>query len=82
MYWPRSRGETKSPRAAIAPVISPPAPSPWTARKAMSWSMVCESPDSAEPTRKTTMAIISHRFRPYMSPSLPYSGVVIVEAST
>ena len=48
----------------------------------MSWSMECARPDSAEPIRKITIAIISSRLRPYRSPSLPYSGVVTVEAST
>ena len=32
-------------------MISEPAPSPWMARKAISWAMVCDSPESAEPTR-------------------------------
>ena len=41
------------------------------ARNAMSWSIECASPDSAEPTRKIRMAITSNRFRPYMSPSFP-----------
>ncbi len=48
----------------------------------MSWSIECASPDNAEPIRKMTIAIMSQRLRPYMSPSLPYSGVVTVEAST
>ncbi len=48
----------------------------------MSWSIECARPDSAEPARKMTIAIMSQRLRPYMSPSLPYSGVVTVEAST
>src|SRR6266403_1616364 len=29
-------------------MISEPAPSPWMARKAISWAMVCDSPESAE----------------------------------
>lgn len=65
---------------AIAPTISPPAPRPWIARNAMSWSMVCERPERADPIRKSTMAIISQRLRPYWSPSLPYSSVVTVAA--
>ncbi len=67
---------------AMAPVSSPPAPRPWIARNAISWSIECASPDSAEPARKMTIAIMSQRLRPYWSPSLPYSGVVTVEAST
>ncbi len=67
---------------AIAPVSRPPAPRPCSARNAMSWSIECARPDSAEPTRKMMIAITSQRLRPYRSPSLPYSGVVTVEAST
>ena len=48
----------------------------------MSWSIEWARPDSAEPIRKMTIPIISQRLRPYWSPSLPYSGVVTVEAST
>ena len=67
---------------AIAPMSRPPAPRPCSARNAMSWSIECARPDRAEPARKITIAIMSQRLRPYMSPSLPYSGVVTVEAST
>ena len=71
MYLPRSRGATMSPSVAIAPTIRPPAPSPWMARKAISWSMDCDRPDSAEPARKMMIAATKNFFRPYMSPSLP-----------
>ena len=67
---------------AMAPTMRPPAPRPCSARNAISWSIECAWPDSAEPTRKITIAVISSRLRPYRSPSLPYSGVVMVEAST
>jgi hypothetical protein len=60
-----------SPSVAIAPTIRPPAPRPWMARKAISSSMVCDRPDSAEPTRKMMIAATKNVFRPYMSPSLP-----------
>src|SRR5215471_2473703 len=76
MYWPRSRGDTRSPMVAIAPVSKPPAPRPCSARNAMSWSIECARPDSAEPIRKMTIAVMSQRLRPYRSPSLPYNGVV------
>jgi hypothetical protein len=56
---------------AIAPTMSPPAPRPCRARNAISSFIVVESPDRADPIRKITMAIISSRLRPYMSPSLP-----------
>src|SRR6516162_3928414 len=82
MYWPRSRGDTRSPMVAMAPVSKPPAPRPCSARNAMSWSIECARPDRAEPARNITIAIISQRLRPNWSPSLPYSGVVTVEAST
>ena len=49
---------------AWAPTISPPAPMPWMARKAMSSTMVCDSPDSIEPTRKMTMASWKRLLRP------------------
>ena len=64
---------------ASAPTMSPPAPTPCSARNAISWSIECDTPDSAEPIRKITMAIMSSRLRPYWSPSLPYSGVAMVE---
>src|SRR5262245_20615467 len=39
------------------------------------------SPQSAEPITNTTSAPWSTTFRPYMSPSFPATGVVIVDAS-
>ena len=78
---PRSRGGTRSPMIAITLTISPPAPRPCTARNAISSAMLCDSPDSTEPTRKTAMANTNRFFRPYRSPSLPYSGVEMVVAS-
>ena len=64
-----------------APTIRPPPPSPWTARNAISSIIECARPDSAEPIRKITIAAWKNTFRPYMSPSLPHSGVDTVEAS-
>ncbi len=49
---------------ANTPTIRPPAPSPCSARNAISWSIECASPDSAEPTRKITIAVTSQRLRP------------------
>ncbi len=60
--------------------ISPPPPSPCTARKAISWVMSCAAPHSADPTRKITMAVWNSLLRPYWSPSLPHSGVAAVAA--
>ena len=60
-----------SPIVAIAPTISPPAPRPWMARKAISWAIVWDRPDSADPARKIRIATMKNLFRPYMSPSLP-----------
>ena len=81
MYRPRSRGGTMSPMIACAPTIKPPAPIPCSARKPISCPIDCESPASIEPTRKITIAARKTGFRPRMSPSFPYSGVEIVDAS-
>jgi hypothetical protein len=43
--------------------------------------MFCDVPASIEPTTNTTMANWNSGLRPYRSPTLPYSGVEIVEAS-
>ena len=67
---------------AMALTIRPPAPSPWTARNVMSSAIDWDSPAAAEPARKITMAAMNSLLRPYMSPSFPYSGVVMVDAST
>ena len=67
---------------AMALTIRPPAPSPWIARNMISSAIVWDRQASADPARKITIAVMNSRLRPYMSPSLPYSGVVMVEAST
>jgi hypothetical protein len=69
-----------SARIACAPTMSPPAPSPWIARKTISWSIDCERPESIEPRRKITIAARKTGLRPSMSPSLPYRGVETVAA--
>jgi hypothetical protein len=48
----------------IAPIMRPPPPSPWMARKAMSSIMDELSPARAEPTRKMTIAAWKKIFRP------------------
>jgi hypothetical protein len=53
-----------SPTTAIVVTISPPAPIPWSARKAMSSPMFCAIPHRAEPTRKMTIADWRTIFRP------------------
>ena len=53
---------------------------PWRARKRMSSSMECESPDSAEPTRKMTMELEELLTSPKRSPSLPRRRRQMVEA--
>ena len=63
-YLPRSRGGTMSPTTAIVVTIRPPPPIPWSARKAISWPMSCASPQSAEPTRKITIAVCRTILRP------------------
>ncbi len=79
-YLPRSRGGIRSPMIAMTPTIRPPAPSPWTARKAMSSFIDCDRPDNAEPTRKSTIEVMKMPLRPYMSPSLPQIGVEVAVA--
>lgn len=39
------------------------------------------SPDNMDPTRKITMDTWKNVLRPYMSPSLPHSGVDTVDVS-
>ena len=70
-----------SPITANVVTINPPAPSPCNARKAISCTMLWATPQSAEPTRKITIAVCSTFLRPYRSPSLPYNGPAIVAAS-
>ena len=49
---------------AWAPTMSPPAPTPCTARNAISSTMFCDSPESIEPTRKMTIASWKSLLRP------------------
>lgn len=49
---------------ACTPIMRPPAPMPWTARKAINWSMVRARPASAEPMTKTAMANWKTPLRP------------------
>lgn len=53
----RSRGVARSAAMIMVSTITPPAPRPWKARKAMSWPIVWARPHRAELTRKTTMAV-------------------------
>lgn len=80
-YLPRSRGGISSPITAITQTATPPPPSPWTARAAINCPIVSASPLRADPVRKTDMATMSHRLRPYMSPSRPQTGVEAAAAS-
>ncbi len=43
--------------------------------------MLCDSPESTEPSRKMVTAMMSMRFLPKRSESLPYRGVVTALAS-
>ena len=70
-----------SPTTAVVVTISPPPPRPCSARKAISEGMFWAIPQSAEPIRKRMMAVCRITLRPYRSPSFPYSGVTIVDAS-
>lgn len=51
------------------------------ARKPISCPMFCAMPLSAEPARKITIDVMKAPLRPYMSPSLPHSGVELAVAS-
>ena len=53
-----------SPTVASARAISPPPPSPWTSRKAISWSMFWEKPEASDPAMKTRIAIWNSSLRP------------------
>jgi hypothetical protein len=64
MYFPRCRAGTTSPMMACAPTSRPPAPTPWTARNAISSIMFCDKPESMEPIRKITIASWKRFFRP------------------
>ena len=59
--------------------IKPPAPSPWMARKAMSWVIDWDIPARTDPIKKVTMANWKTIFRPYMSDTFPYRGAEAVE---
>ena len=56
---------------ACALTMRPPAPTPWTARKAISSPIDCERPASIDPARKMRIAARKTGLRPIMSPSLP-----------
>ena len=54
--------------------IMPP-PAPWITRKTTSSVMFWATPQSAEPTVKTTMAVRRTRLPPKRSPSHPDAGM-------
>ena len=58
----------------------PPPPMPCSARAAISAGMLGASAQATEPTMKMTMATSIIRRRPWMSESLPNSGVATVLA--
>lgn len=60
---------------AKAPAPMPPAPRPWSARKAISWVIDWAAPDSAEPTTNTATEARYMCLRPYRSPNFPHTGV-------
>jgi hypothetical protein len=53
-----------SPTTAIVVTMRPPPPRPWSARNAISSGMFCAIPQSAEPTRKITIAVCRTILRP------------------
>jgi|GEM_PF-5762664 len=70
-YLPRSLGGNRSAMTANALVNSDAEPTPCTARKRMSCSVVWARPHSAEPAMKTRMPDTSTRLRPSASDSFP-----------
>ncbi len=72
---PAWEGGSMTPMMEIAPTMRPPAPSPCTARKAMSCPMSWASPESTEPARNTVTDQTKLPLRPYRSPNLPHRGV-------
>ena len=70
-----------SPTTAIVVTISPPPPSPWSARNAISSAMFCASPQSAEPTRKITIADLEHDLAAVEVAELPVQRADDVDAS-
>src|SRR3954447_25543979 len=70
------------PRIDWARAISPPMPSPWTARAASSSGTFCTAPAAREPSRKTTIATWTRTFLLKRSESLLQIGLVTVIASS
>ena len=77
----RSRGTTSSPISACDSVISPPPPRPCSTRAATSCTNDCAQPQAAEPSVKMPSATSSMSRRPRRSPSRPYTGTTVAEAS-
>ena len=68
---PRWRGETTSPTMMNASDISPPPPSPWSARASTSVFIVGASAHSTEPTMNTDSAVWYTTRRPNRSDIFP-----------
>ncbi len=71
MYLPRCRGGTMSAIMDIERIISPPPPRPCMPRAAMSTGMLCASPPSTEPPKKSVRPLKKSTLWPKRSPSLP-----------
>ncbi len=71
MAAPRSLPVNVAVMIESVPGRSIAAPSPWTARNAMSWSMLWDSPQASEPRTNTPRPVRKKRLRPYRSPSAP-----------
>lgn len=59
----------------LTSTMSPPPPSPCTARPTISIPVLTATAASSEPTQKTTLASSKIGLRPQMSEILPHSGV-------
>jgi hypothetical protein len=61
---PRSAAGARSAIVMNASDISAPAPSPWTARAAIRWPMLCAAAPKDPPIRNSTIAARNSRRRP------------------
>ena len=80
-YLPRSRSGITSAINAVAVTASPPAPSPWTARHAISQVIEFANPQAAEASTKIAADPWKITLRPNRSPNFPASTVAMVSAS-
>ena len=77
----RARAATRGRRRSPSPASSGrPRRGPGERGKAINWPRLSATPDSAEPARKTTIAVWKSRLQPSRSLSRPHRGIVTVAA--